>query len=344
MNYTQDVKETLGKLYALRAGLSAIALENDKKNALIDKKDRETKKHLDAISKAKSEKNQAESSYKEVCSTITSKERTKKYATKFWWAATVTLLTLGVIYGTLWVCNIKSIWAEWVSLFGILGSIAMISLTWYTWKDYREGRREGADLEPLRRKKSGLQTQIAKTTKTIEDNDAIVKNAENKCLQECQLPYKRAVEINQALLKAYSDLISPTDWAELDMVIYAYETGRASTMSKALEFADGERRMNTITKHIEAAANSIRNTIEDGFKGLAINMVKCFQVISGQIEANARATGAQIAALANKIDYANALQAKRNVASQQLYAENKVFLSQARAYMDNATVKARMGY
>ena len=197
------------------------------------------------------------------------------------------------------------------------------------------------DIETYKNEIALIPQEIALIPNKINE----IKIDKNKSLVAC---YDTGSKIYKALQAQYTSMIDERDWGDLDLVIYAFETGRADSMKEALQFVDGERRANRILNAVEISGKQVCSTIQNGLRSLASGMVKCFQVLSEQIAENAAKQEAYISSiesrinlLTDKIDYENALLKQRNVSSQKLIEENKIFLSQAKAMMDAQTVKLR---
>lgn len=174
--------------------------------------------------------------------------------------------------------------------------------------------------------------------------------------------YQIGSSVYQSLQNQFSDLLDERDWNNLDLVIYAYETGRADSIKESLLYLDNRLHHERVESMIAEATHAITQTIQANMRDLAVNMTKCFKVLSDEMVnisegianaskimvANAemqyhmhKSTENLISSAAAKIDYMSALQKMQNVSSQKLAEENQVFLSQARAYMDQAAVQMR---
>ena len=174
--------------------------------------------------------------------------------------------------------------------------------------------------------------------------------------------YQIGSAVYQSLQNQFSDLLDERDWNNLDLVIYAYETGRADSIKESLLYLDNRLHHERVESMIAEATHAITQTIQANMRDLALNMTKCFKVLSDEMVnisdgiataskimvANAEmqyhmheSTQNLISSAAAKINYMSALQTKQNVSSQKLAEENQVFLSQARSFMDQATVQMR---
>ncbi len=219
-----------------------------------------------------------------------------------------------------------------------------------TVRQYVAGQEEIARL--LQRKIDILKEQLNEIDARIDEHLKTFSSENTVLLQSI---FQTALTLSDALQTEYSDLLDTRDWGELDLVIYAYETKRADTIKEALAFVDNERRTTRIANTISEATARLGENIQAGLRGVAVNMVKCFRAISDQMlnmsqimvlgaemqQNQSAALMQQNQAMLARIDYANALQAQRNVSSQKLVEGNRVFLSQAKHSMDQLTIALR---
>lgn len=159
--------------------------------------------------------------------------------------------------------------------------------------------------------------------------------------------------IDKFIRQKYSPILSESDWHSLDLIIYYLETNRADTVKEALQLADKQRQNDEIVIAIKGAANAITDTIQGGFLQLRADMVKCFSIMSNQIQIQiiAEQQAAQNSRLINAIDnmsssivgvtsaisVQNALQQKANASSEQLMSDMKYM----RTLAENEEVRRR---
>jgi hypothetical protein len=185
------------------------------------------------------------------------------------------------------------------------------------------------ELERCREAHEKQASEISSLEALLADDEAAFrKHAENheKKLQEYK---ERSQEIYTALVQDYDDVLERRDWANLDYIIYVYETGRADALMSALHLLDEEKCHEGILAAINYASaeisQNIRSSIEIMGERLAMNM----QTLGDRIEANGRKTREAIAgasaeasryasALNSSITVQNALLEKSNVTSAQL--------------------------
>ena len=158
---------------------------------------------------------------------------------------------------------------------------------------------------------------------TATDLVALKSNEENAAqnvpgLQSTGKSLKRYAEnIYNVLLKEYSSFLSPSDWHQLDYIIYLFETGRADSLKESLQLLDDMKR------HVELmqVMNHISQTIRTGFNVLNSNMMSCFSAMSNQLSTISGQLGdantAQ-AQLIDKLDFHNAMLKKANETSEKM--------------------------
>ena len=54
-----------------------------------------------------------------------------------------------------------------------------------------------------------------------------------------------------ALITEFSSVLDPRDWANIDLIIFYYETGRADTLKEALQQVDRQRQNEALIKAIK---------------------------------------------------------------------------------------------
>lgn len=119
------------------------------------------------------------------------------------------------------------------------------------------------------------------------------------------------------LVKEYSSFLAPSDWHQLDYIIYLFETGRADSIKESLQLLDEMKR------HVELmqVMNHISQTIRTGFNVLNSNMLNCFSTMSNQLDTLSdqisSANNAQTKLL-DKIDFHSAMLSKANETSEKM--------------------------
>lgn len=127
-----------------------------------------------------------------------------------------------------------------------------------------------------------------------------------------------------SLANVFSYLVDERDWANLDYLIYAIETGRADTIKEALQLLDREKQTDRIVAAIQAASREIAQLLVSGFTALSNQISSGIAMLSQQIQANSYQT-AQLSARMSQIADAqtlnNALLEKANESSEQLVTD-----------------------
>ena len=139
-----------------------------------------------------------------------------------------------------------------------------------------------------------LKKQLAeqKTALTTEQNRGNLMLAEAKAAHKKALAQTIATHVQPAkavyksLLQIFSNQIDERDWANLDYLIYAIETGRAESIKESLQLLDKEKQTDRIVAAIQTASKEIAQSLQRGFSALSEQMTKSFVVLSKQIQNN----------------------------------------------------------
>ncbi len=140
-------------------------------------------------------------------------------------------------------------------------------------------------------------------------------------LQNHILPAKA---MYSSLANVFSYLVDERDWANLDYLIYAIETGRADTIKEALQLLDREKQTDRIVAAIQAASREIVQLLVSGFTALSNQISSGIAMLSQQIQANSYQTAqlsARMSQIANAQTLNNALLEKANESSEQLVTD-----------------------
>lgn len=89
------------------------------------------------------------------------------------------------------------------------------------------------------------------------------------------------------------DIISPSDWKNIDGIIYMFETGRADTIKEALNLYDQRQ----YAEMIVGAINSLNRTIAHKLSSLEASINANFSVLFGKIDA----TNSQLQLINNRL-------------------------------------------
>lgn len=163
-----------------------------------------------------------------------------------------------------------------------------------------------------------IKKSYAKVIEINKDNDKTIKER----VEESNF-------LDIALTKQYSELLSPSDWQNIDLIISYLSTGRADTMKEALQLADRQRQTDAIVNEIKKANISICSEIRGGFRALGTAMGQCFELLSRQLAKQHSEILASHSVLAEKLgdikgqteqlisaqQLSNALSVKANVSS-----------------------------
>ena len=366
--------ELLARLYALRAGLSAVSEKKDDVTHKLEKRDREKQKFLEeeaaqtqkACDLQKELEFQSLSAdeafreagyscqlnymrhWKEYC------ENTLRRHRRLWkifaCLAAVSLI-LTAVFSVCYVAVAPGF------LWGIIGGglvfLLCLLLTWRCkhWerfeikqiKEYEDKIKEKES--DIAEKREQLATVNERISAIPSERDTLLNNANISVeadIDECDALYA-------ALRNNFSSLLDERDWKNIDLIIFYFETGRADTFKEALQQVDREMQTDRIVGAIENAGTLISRTIQGGLSALRADMVKCFSLLSAQIdEANQRQYEAignlseQLKGLSSqveKINFSRSLAAKASVSSQQLAQD----LHYMRTLAENAEIRRRNG-
>ena len=104
--------------------------------------------------------------------------------------------------------------------------------------------------------------------------------------------------VYNALKKLTASLITERDWGNLDLVIYYFETGRAETIKEALQLVDRQKQTDAIIYAIEQVGNKISNMISTA----TVALMKTIKYACDEIVDNIRAVNANLSELTHKVN------------------------------------------
>ncbi|MBQ7761046.1 MAG: zinc ribbon domain-containing protein [Clostridia bacterium] len=376
----ENIKETINKLYTLRAGISCAVqkkedYEKSRKGikASIDK----TEKQLKAmkgelfdnkgfiLSRKMISAEKPSDKLRKLDERIYQYEKEAKKYNKI----AIILYVMAGIFAVFGVFNMlggaELIIGDLVNSFGpfpilipctiatvICGGLALLKFT--AKKD--QALNDASNLKNGEYKKvlkeisiaSNAKTDISYAENSIKQIESQIVNWNNKLAKDNErlktepIPHLICANgIYDVLVKEYSKLIDTRDWANLDLVIFYFETGRARSMQEALQLVDRQRQNDRIVEAINEASYQICNTINAGIQHLQNVVVGCAKVLSTQLDEIAsqqRALGREISNLQiSASSMEKALKAKSNVSSNQL-AED---IHQMRIYAENEAIRKR---
>ncbi len=312
-------QEELGKLYALRAGLSVISQKNDvymqndkesvrKRSVLENKFKYKDERIINSeyfynVGQIEKEKKQMEQEKKESDSLIKHCNMSYNLWETVYYIVLILsciLLCIGIITVLVALINIESFPSH--GGFGVIGIPGGSMLIIFIVVPIRDKKRIAKE-----KRKEALKHRIRKDDfdnfdKKIKIEKELVpikyeelemykleKNKLGLLLDEVEtqqdLIVNQCRSIQNVLLKGYSGLLDARDWENLDLVIYYYETRRADSIKEALQLVDMERRNNELINSIKYASNEICRTIRSSIQELGEVLVAGFNSLSAQLEA-----------------------------------------------------------
>ena len=368
-----DKTELLSRCYALRAGLSAIAVEKDKVDVLKNQVEKQ-KYDLKIYSELRDdERNRLLEESRVIEYEKIAKAPVLVTVLKvIGWivlaiglvGVAVGLAYLGYIvgdwfikiwfqgyeyeepvgFGLSWLYFLYDLCSPVIALLCFAGAIGCLVGAWFA--IIRPGDCVYWDKVTREKAKSALDRQQMQKTK-IQNYDYTVeirKASENKEIEEKQKNINEKLinskHIVYALQKEYSSLLDTRDWKNLDFIIYYLETGRADTLKEALLETDKENRHRDIMSAISQATVAISRTISSGFAHLELNMARCFQIVSNQINeisVKLDTNTKELSHLVSITNMNNALQAKANETSIDIMKS----VEQMRIYADDEEIRNR---
>ena len=363
-----DIKNTVDKLYGLRAGLSLISVKKDVAEEDLDEIEGEIKSEkyrLDEIeekilpplaetlekvrNKDKFEKQKDEA-----------KKNVKGALIKLilYWALMIIVGTVAVVSDLIFIgiffysCAINNRYnpPETLTIVCFFVGIALSPLTYllvYLYKKidfYGEycsyySVRDSAirTLAEIEKNKGIEKTFNRETQKTIDLKQSI-EILEDKRIKKEEGYSIFANEAYDALKTEYSTVIDVRDWENLDLIIYYFETGRAETMKEALQLVDRQVQTNEIVTAIELASRRICLTIQEGMSKINNTIISATMLLSSQINSvtnQLSSINANLTITANAMK--QALTSKADVSSKQLMDD----VHQMRLLADNEEVRRR---
>lgn len=125
------------------------------------------------------------------------------------------------------------------------------------------------------------------------------------------------------------------DWANVDLIIFYYETGRADTMKEALQQVDRQRQNETLVKAVGMATEMIAKTILQSIGSLKNTLDHSFRKLSVQLEFQHQKSLEQVSKLGAELEAKLGEQAEEL----RLSAEAQARVQAANQEMTNALLK-----
>lgn len=369
-------QDTIAKLYALRAGLSVISQKKDAVSSIYAQCD----KSISAYNRQQTqEKNERENVEKQLESAqIRINSKTHSNVLKFTANILLLILSLGLLiviglyafYSTYCQVMLDSSemepWWDGLSFFTFIPAciLTVVALVFFiirlikfianTTDIIKSTHINRSIIREARSNIPKYENQI-KEIETRLSTIQSYKDTAKKKASIASLPYITECNIiDKALIKSFSTFIDPRDWEHIDLIIFFMESGRADSMKEALQQVDQEVRTNRIIGAIQNAGIQISQAISEGLSSMQTTMVKCFSIISTQIniistqQMNALAQlsnrindiSGQLKAVStnlNNINFSKALSAKSNATSEQLISD----VHYMRTLAENAEIRRR---
>lgn len=343
----EERKEILSKLYTLRAGLSMLSEEYDKRmeNRFVRYKTVlvKTKEFCEKISRdtgytyCHSQEWNANMPYPSYCGNESASVYAKEALGD---EETVKNFSEYCIYHQLWNSyeNTENISGEYLQFY----LIAFLNHhTLHDWQNevsqmlescgkpgifsakkkrdfYEFYNRELAWLNVAERRKPEFKPYLEKALKPLEEKGKQIE--------------VHAEALFADLKNQFEDLLDVRDWQYLDLIIYYFETRRAESMREALQLADRERQTQEIIANIRAAAALICQTIKDGFYSLQQTMIAGFTALNQTLQSGLSQLNATSQAQLAQEELTNSLLRKANLSSEKLVEDVKALRSISRKF------------
>ena len=135
-----------------------------------------------------------------------------------------------------------------------------------------------------------LQTKLDDSTNNIRKYNTDYLNKKTSISKKINV-YNDAIILNQKcanitynqLVDQFSQLLSPSDWNNLDLIIYYLSTNRADSVKEALQLLDRQTQTNSIINEMRNAIGSLAMEISSLKIELKETIAKCAIVLSNQI-------------------------------------------------------------
>ncbi len=334
-----EKKETLSKLYCIKAGLSAISIEKEKVikeekkviNAQNDiKKNKEEYDHSSELaSEYKIEIQRLENLHEKNKNQKNEKPSILSVAgLSLAWAFCACILSpIGLIIycfihdlvmsiksGGESVATIESTMKHTGTVVLIAASItfvvSFIILYVLELKEIKSGKAHSNSLidDKMKNNKEKLEVENYVMDKLSNEHIKLKEIYDTNLVayqkvKDVSVPTSK--DLYNALYKEYNSIIDARDWKHLDLIIFYYETGRADTLKEALQQVDRQVQTDEIIKAIDKASKDICNTIRKSMQELSNQMTSCFNQLSVQLNVQHQETMAQLKNINNNITTLN---------------------------------------
>lgn len=303
-----DKRQIIGKLYALRAGLSLIHDENKKikaKESAITKIDEtvdaDNKKMVEAKNALEYDSELADAYAKNGARDEKSINREKRgmfiNPLNLIYAAIGCPIGLaaGYLYelfeehfsGNPYSYTSTEMWM-WGIGGALLGFIVGVFFSFLNQKDIVEETKKSKnkninESNRVRTRVEYNEELIVSLRKEIKKlaGDRVNAVAEYNAEKDIVVPVVKSMF--DALLNQYSSLLDSRDWKNLDLIIFYLETGRADTIKEALSHVDRQNQMDRLTEAVNEASATICKTLERSFASLENCINENFENLSYQL-------------------------------------------------------------
>lgn len=353
MKMDNEKKTILSKLYSLRAGLSLIDEQNDilkKEEDKVDKINEEVTKNQKTIEEKTVKKEGAEASlvysekYFEDAKRHFSEHKQRGVFGLDFLPLMLFFAVVGVIISAVYNAATDKGFSWWWAVGGAIFGYIFLRITnakndkrYGTTKNYEKQIQESENrLLNDKRIISDCADEIDK----CEKQNAKMKNDKKTAVQiyneQAEIIVPTVKAMYEALDEEYNSIIDKRDWANLDLLIYYFETNRVDTIREALLLADRQRQTDTLVSAINDARAEICKTVNTSIERLREDMNNNFKALGSAIRsqhqaqmnainkmnANISRVGAQVGsrldAIATNGAMQNALLAKINVSTSNL--------------------------
>lgn len=365
----KEKRETLANLYALRGGLSVVSEVKD--DIIQNIRGLESIRKQEELNIKKAEKTLTSlevPKMKEITYTSMSSVNSAEKDMNIEKRKAVEYLVLSIIIGcvtlafcVIWVNVFKQ---YWYTIFASPIYLILALFTWFICKaishfrsfqknknlmsrylndiEYEKKLEKNfkvnyqKELAQYNTKKNELERQLTLQEETSRER------LSNQVIESCiyiQGKKEFGDKLIQVLENNYSHILDKRDWANLDLFIYLYETGRADSKKEALQLIDQYNQNQNIVQAINNAGREVCMTINQGLGRLNNTIINCFDSLSTQLY-NMHTTTMQklnsiendmqyvseslgglsgsLAGLKESIDFNNALKEKANETSAKL--------------------------
>ncbi len=329
--------DTIGNLYALRAGLSVASQISDKaKEAAEEISYQEGLISIyndsleDCTRLAQEEKDNYLKDIKEQKQHVQKLEKKiteaenylqNRYSSKKKWLIGITLLLIGSIFLLSAFLIFKSNSNALLVIGGIsaligAGFLIVGLLDWLDNKDIAKTivGVENDNKKLLATEKNTLNGQLSKQKqlfanidnkretmeKSLHEDLKTANNEKKKAEKELSLQQSTFNTLYGALQKQFCSFLDERDWGNVDLILFYYETGRAVDLRDALLQVDMERRNERLIAALDFATKEISRSIERGFGAMKEVVENKFNELNQTILYSAQEISNQLADVAEE--------------------------------------------